>query len=135
MRIGLLSKRFPPDVGGAGSYVLTWAAALSRCGHEVFVITACNPDRSACGVEQSGRLFRLPDFPDFSAGRWSIAALGMKLWPLLDILQADILHAHDLESGWTMALAPAKYRLPPWLMSTHLTPFGSPPRLRVTGWV
>lgn len=62
LRVGLLSREYPPETGwgGIGTYTYNLACGLTRAGHEVHVVAASHDDREHCYEADGITIQRLP---------------------------------------------------------------------------
>jgi glycosyltransferase involved in cell wall biosynthesis len=118
-KIGIVSHRFPPYLGGCELYSLKLAQGLTRLGHEVTVYTTQHPDRGNFD-------FRVREFVPVS-----LPGSGYIFWPAIfqrevfqELADYDVLHAISFSMFSTLA----------WLLAGHiyrrplvLTTFYHPP--------
>lgn len=103
-RILILSKGYPPDVGGLETYAEKVAAAYAAKGLDVTVLTSCS---EAWSEEQRGRNLRVVNVGQ-SAHQWRVMLrMLLRLLPLVRESKFDLVHA----TTWRLAV-PAMIMLP-----------------------
>lgn len=73
MRIGLISREYPPFFGGGiGSYTVRWSRALAAAGHRVVVVTVSGEGREERDRDGEVAVVRLPFIKGIAhGGDWS----------------------------------------------------------------
>jgi glycosyltransferase involved in cell wall biosynthesis len=116
--IALLTSLFPPSVGGIQTQTLALARGLAELGVEVHVVTRPAPDHPAqeeldgvhvqrVGLVRGGPAATLA-YVGLAAR--AVAALGDRI---------DVVHAHQLLSPASAAVAAAALRGPPFVVTAH----------------
>jgi glycosyltransferase involved in cell wall biosynthesis len=109
MRLLLVTRGFPPRVGGVETLCRQLADGFAARGHDVLVVTY-GGDTAQSFADNGFRVLRLP-----SRGltfEWS-----GRIIPLLRTLRADVCHVHNLHS--TVAPAVWLARRHPYVLTTH----------------
>lgn len=91
MKIGILARRFWPDIGGVEKHVLEIGKRLVKDGHEVTVITQSKGTRNNIDGIRIKRISKVPAnwFDKFYIWKW--------FWNNRSLIkQLDIIHAHDV---------------------------------------
>lgn len=62
MRIGIFTDSYEPYINGVTTSVMMLERALTKMGHEVFIV-AVNPEDRVYREERDGHVLRIPGFP------------------------------------------------------------------------
>jgi glycosyltransferase involved in cell wall biosynthesis len=127
VKVLLVTRGFPPRVGGVERVCAELAAGLADRGEEVTVLTFAG--RAAASVEPAGpdgaaryRVVRLPSIGDAFE-----VAPGLTRW--LRRLDHDVCHVHNLHS--TVAAAVWRAAAAPYVLTTHYHGGGHSPAARL----
>src|SRR5216683_2652401 len=147
MRICLITATFPPLIGGAESYAVSFAAGMSGRGHVVTVVTdgwnksgLSASEIATLDARLPARVVRLADYAKLFERDgiipWEVLAFGLtrELATALEDTALDIVVSNSLDTAWTAKLL-ALARGIPWAATFHeqtpeADPFG-PARLKL----
>ncbi|MGA2973260.1 MAG: glycosyltransferase family 4 protein [Candidatus Bathyarchaeia archaeon] len=121
MRVAILTVEFPPTIlGGTGTFVHNLAAALTKQGTEVLVITG-SPDRYATRAVESGiKVVRFPREPLPPRHFWfqfrSLNSIKKEL------STCDVIHGQDCVSFPLLSLCKRSGIKIPWVVTFHTNP-------------
>jgi glycosyltransferase involved in cell wall biosynthesis len=121
MRLLLVTRGFPPRVGGVETLCRQLAEGFADRGADVLVVTYGGPGGYA---EEPGpfRVVRLPS----RGGQFEWSA---RIVPLLRRLRPDVCHVHNLHSSVAAAVWAARRR--PYVLTTHYHGRGHTPAARL----
>ncbi|MBI4052757.1 MAG: glycosyltransferase family 4 protein [Candidatus Diapherotrites archaeon] len=101
MKICMVSRFYPPKVGGSGSFLEILSESLARKGFEITVITQKMKGRPK-ESEKSGvkikRAFTLEGSLEFSNANMAIGSVAFAK-KILENRDNDVFHSHDLSTG------------------------------------
>ncbi len=128
LRVAMIMQRYYPLVGGAEKLVGALAPQLQAHGIEVAILTRRYPGLSPFEQIEGVPVYRLP-----IPGPKAIASFSFTLsaLPRLLNLRADVLHAHEVFSPATTAVAARRFTGAPIVITAHRSgPLGDVQRLQ-----
>ena len=140
MRILVLNHEFPPVGGGGGRAAEDICRGLSKCGHEIKVLTAHLKDFPYVEERDGYQIIRVASWRSepYRASFLSMAAYVLAgLWAgrrLIRSFQPDVIHAHFAVPAGALAWALSRVIGIPYVLTVHLgdVPGGVPEK--TGGW-
>lgn len=102
MRIGIFTDSYTPYINGVSTSVMMLENALTKMGHDVFIV-AVNPDDRTYKLERDGHVLRIPGFPIPIANYRLTTCYPIKAVNYIKEWNLDIIHSQTEFSIGTFA--------------------------------
>ncbi len=107
MRIGIFTDSYEPYINGVSTSVMMLENALTKLGHEVYIVCV-NPDDRTYKLEKDGHVLRIPGFPIPIANYRLTTIYPIKAVNYIKKWNLDIIHSQTEFSIGTFARVIAK---------------------------
>lgn len=119
MRVAMLTSLYPPSVGGIQSYTAALAEALASRGAEVHLVTRRAEGVPVREVRAGLHVHRVGASPNAPGPLATLAYVAGAVRTVLALPRVDVVHAHQLLSPATAALALSALAGIPILLNPH----------------
>jgi glycosyltransferase involved in cell wall biosynthesis len=94
LNVCMISREFPPDLGGIGPYVYNLSKKLQERGHRIFIITRGSYGKRSIEIVDGIEVFRVPFFPIYPFHVWLHGIFVNRLFRSLEH-RLNLVHLHS----------------------------------------